>query len=153
VRACTHRFLNSTASIGACEHAPYGTETPSMSKSATNIEERPAGATAEKLPTGMTIDPVSPGEVLKAEFLDPLGLSATAFAARLEVPANRITRVISGASRITAETALLLAAALGTTAEFWMTLQAEHDLEAARRDAGVRARVRGVKPVGEGVAA
>jgi addiction module HigA family antidote len=124
-----------------------------MSKSAITTEQRPSGATIEPRPSGMTIDPVSPGEILKAEFLDPLGLSATAFAARLGVPANRITRVIAGTSRITAETALMLAAALGTTPEFWMALQSEHDLEAARRDAGVRARVRGVQRVGADVAA
>lgn len=115
-----------------------------MSRSATITKPRPSGA---------TIDPIGPGEVLKVEFLDPLGLSATAFAAGLGVPANRITRVISGASRITAETALMLAAALGTTPEFWMTLQTEHDLEAARRDQQVQAQVRGVRRVEAGVAA
>lgn len=103
--------------------------------------------------SAITIDPITPGEILKVEFLDPLGLSATAFAARLGVPANRVTRVISGASRITAETALMLAAALGTTPEFWMNLQAEFDLETARRDVGMQARLSGVTPVKTGVAA
>ncbi|WP_299879965.1 HigA family addiction module antitoxin [uncultured Sulfitobacter sp.] len=82
----------------------------------------------------ITIDPIHPGEILKEEFLEPHGLSATAFAKRLGVPANRITRIIAGNSSVTADTALLLSAAFDTSAEFWLNLQTGYDLETARRD-------------------
>ena len=82
--------------------------------------------------TGETLAPVTPGEVLRAEFMEPLGLSARALARDLDVPPNRITGIINGDRAITAETALLLADRLGTSAEFWMNLQTAHDLEEAR---------------------
>ncbi len=95
-----------------------------------------------------TIDPIHPGEILKEQFLDEYGISATVFAKKLGVPPNRITRIIAGKSRITADTALLLAAALGTTAEFWLNLQMRYDLEVARGDDRTARRVAGV--VGRG---
>jgi addiction module HigA family antidote len=75
---------------------------------------------------------VTPGEILRAEFMEPLGLSARRLARELGVPANRITEILSGIRAITAETALLLAGRFGTTAELWMSLQTAHDLEKAR---------------------
>jgi antitoxin HigA-1 len=84
-------------------------------------------ATGEKLP------PVTPGEVLREDFLLPLGLSARALAADLGIPANRVTEIIAGRRAITAETALMLGERFGTTAEFWMGLQMAYDLEQARR--------------------
>ncbi len=77
--------------------------------------------------------PSVPGEVLSAQFLEPLGLSARALARDIGVPANRVTEIINGVRAITADTALRLAERLGTTAEFWMNLQMAHDLAAARR--------------------
>ena len=74
-----------------------------------------------------------PGAVLRAEFMAPLGLSARALARELGVPSNRITAILGGARRVTAETALLLAERFGTSAEFWLNLQMMHDLEEARR--------------------
>lgn len=79
------------------------------------------------------IGPVPPGAVLREEFMAPLGLSARALARELGVPSNRITAILGGERRITAETALLLAERLGTSAEFWLHLQMLHDLEEARR--------------------
>lgn len=79
------------------------------------------------------LDPVHPGEVLGAEFLEPLGLSASALAKRLGVPANRITEIVAGRRSVTGDTALRLAAAFGTTAEFWMNLQKGWELAVARR--------------------
>jgi addiction module HigA family antidote len=80
--------------------------------------------------------PITPGEILKNEFLDELGLSAYALAKALHVPTNRVTGIINGERAITAETALRLARFFGTTPEFWLNLQTHYDLTvAARRDA------------------
>jgi addiction module HigA family antidote len=84
-------------------------------------------ATGEKLPL------VTPGEVLREDFLLPLGFSGRALAADLGIPANRVTEIIAGRRAITAETALMLGERFGTTAEVWMGLQMAHDLEQARR--------------------
>jgi len=75
---------------------------------------------------------VTPGEILRVEFMEPFGLSARALARELGVPANRITEILNGVRAITADTALLLAGRFGTTAELWMNLQTAHDLEKAR---------------------
>jgi antitoxin HigA-1 len=72
-----------------------------------------------------------PGEMLKHEFLEPLGLSATALAAEIGVPANRLTEMVAGRRGLTADTALRLAGRFGTTPEFWMNLQSAHDLSRA----------------------
>jgi addiction module HigA family antidote len=85
-----------------------------------------------------------PGEVLKEEFMEPLGLSANMLARRLGVPPNRITAIINGTRSVTSDTALRLARAFGTTPEFWLNLQMTHDLSAARAAAEetIRQRVR-----------
>ena len=93
------------------------------SKSATTISSRASGA---------TIDPVHPGEVLSEEFLKPLGLSANALAARIGVPGNRVSMIVAGRRGVTGDTALRLAAAFGTTPEFWMNLQKNWELAVAR---------------------
>jgi addiction module HigA family antidote len=82
--------------------------------------------------TGAIIPVITPGEILKVEFMEPLGLSARALARELGVPANRITEIINGTRAITAETALLLGRRFGTTAELWMNLQTAYALEEAR---------------------
>ncbi len=81
---------------------------------------------------GERIGHVTPGEVLREEFMAPLGLSARALARDMGVPANRITEILNGERSVSAETALLLARRFGTSAEFWMNLQTAHDLELAR---------------------
>jgi addiction module HigA family antidote len=73
-----------------------------------------------------------PGEILAEEFLAPLELSANALALALRVPANRIGAIIRGRRAVTADTALRLARFFGTSAEFWMNLQAMHDLTKTR---------------------
>lgn len=78
------------------------------------------------------IAPVHPGEILLADVLEPLGLSQSHFASLLGVPANRVNAVIRGQRSITADTAVRLGRCLGTSAEFWLGLQAEYDLELAR---------------------
>lgn len=77
---------------------------------------------------------ITPGEYLAEEFLGPLGLSANALALALRVPATRIQAIIKGERGITAETALRLAQYFGTTPEFWMNLQANYELDKARRE-------------------
>jgi addiction module HigA family antidote len=84
--------------------------------------------------TGRVLPPVTPGEVLREEFLSPLGISARALARDIGVPANRITEILKGERAITADTALRLSRRLGVSAEFWMNLQVAHDLEIARRE-------------------
>jgi addiction module HigA family antidote len=82
--------------------------------------------------------PVHPGEVLKAEFLDEIGVSAYALAKALCVPANRVTVIVNGERAITAETALRLAQFFGTTDSFWMNLQSNYDLAIARQKDAAR---------------
>ena len=82
---------------------------------------------------GTDLDPIHPGEVLGEEFLVPMSLSAAAFARQIGVPANRVSEIVAGRRSITGDTALRLAAAFGTTAEFWMNLQKAWELAVARR--------------------
>jgi addiction module HigA family antidote len=72
-----------------------------------------------------------PGAILRSEFMEPLGLSARALAAILDVPPNRLTEIIKERRGVTADTALRLSRYFGTTPEFWMNLQAAHDLSQA----------------------
>lgn len=91
-----------------------------------------------------TLDPIPPGEILREEFMEPLGLSANRMARDIDVPANRISEILAGRRTITADTALRLGVYFGIEPEFWMKLQANHDLRQARRqsEATIRARVR-----------
>jgi addiction module HigA family antidote len=79
-----------------------------------------------------------PGKIPVDEFLKPLGLSAHAVALALRVPANRITMIINGERAVTADTALRLARYFGTTPEFWLHMQAGHDLSKAQAESGKR---------------
>jgi antitoxin HigA-1 len=74
---------------------------------------------------------VTPGEILAEEFLGPLGLSHRELARRMGVNPMRVNQVVRGQRAITADTALRLAEALGTSARFWMNLQTNHDLALA----------------------
>ena len=76
--------------------------------------------------------PTHPGVILGQEFLIPLGITQVAFAAHLGVPVQRINELIRGKRGITPQTAWLLASALNTTPEFWINLQAAHDLALSR---------------------
>ena len=75
--------------------------------------------------------PLHPGEVLREEFLAPLGLSAYALAKAVHVPRTRIERLVREETPVTADTALRLGRYFGTTARFWLNLQTAHDLEVA----------------------
>ena len=91
-------------------------------------------------PAAAPLPPVSPGQVLRAEFLEPFGLSAGALACAIGVPRNRLTGIVNGKRAITADTALRLGIYFGTSAEFWLTLQANYDLKRTRRAIGDRLR-------------
>ncbi len=74
-----------------------------------------------------------PGEVLREEFLAPLGMSARQLAEAIDVPANRISEIVRENHSMTADTALRLAKRFDTTPEFWLNLQMAHDLSKAKR--------------------
>lgn len=90
--------------------------------------------------------PVHPGEVLHAEFLEPMGLSQNRLAIDIGVDARRINEIVLGKRAITANTALRLSRYFGTTPQFWLGLQVEYDLDVEedalgeRLDEEVRAR-------------
>ncbi len=73
-----------------------------------------------------------PGEILKEEFLAPLGITQVALAKHIGIPLQRINEIIRGKRSITPETAWLLSQALGTTPQFWMNLQDAFDLTSKR---------------------
>ena len=76
--------------------------------------------------------PAHPGEILLEEFLKPLGLSQVALAAHLHVPVQRVNELVRGKRGVTPDTAWLLAQAFDTTPQFWLNLQAAHDLAMSR---------------------
>jgi addiction module HigA family antidote len=88
--------------------------------------------------TGRQLQPVRPGDILLHDFMEPLGLSANALAAALQVPANRITGILAASRRVTADTALRLSRYFGTTPQFWMNLQTNFDLKLTEAKAGDR---------------
>ncbi len=79
--------------------------------------------------------PTHPGEMLIAEFLNPLGITQSGLAAHLGIPIQRVNEIVNGKRGVTPDTALLLSAALGTSAEFWINLQTSYDLAQARMNA------------------
>ena len=79
------------------------------------------------------LPPVHPGEILQEEFLDHLELTTADLAARLSMPAESVASLASCERPITADDALRLARYFDTTAEFWLNLQAQHDLEVTRK--------------------
>ena len=82
------------------------------------------------------LKPMHPGEVLREEFLVPLKMSAGALARACGLPRTRIERIASEQTGITADTALRLAKALGTTSQLWLNLQNDYDVQIAKRDIG-----------------
>jgi antitoxin HigA-1 len=82
------------------------------------------------------LDPVHPGEVLMAEFIEPLGVTQHKVAVAIGVPPRRINEIAHGKRRISADTALRLARYFGTTDLFWINLQNRYDLEVERDNLG-----------------
>jgi addiction module HigA family antidote len=91
------------------------------------------------------LQPVHPGEVVMEEFLKPMGLSQNRLAIEIGVDARRINEIVQGKRSMTADTALRLARYFGTSAQFWLGLQAEYDLDVATDRLGSRLE-REIKP-------
>jgi antitoxin HigA-1 len=91
------------------------------------------------------IAPTHPGEILRDEFLEPLGITPYRLAKDIGVPMTRISTILAGERAITAETALRLGRYFGMTAEFWLGLQEQYDLDRARAELGDRLETE-VKP-------
>jgi addiction module HigA family antidote len=82
------------------------------------------------------LPPIHPGEQLREEFLKPLGLTAYRLAKNLHVPVSRIQAIIDEKRGITGDTALRLARYFGTTAQFWLNMQRDYELEQAEISVG-----------------
>ncbi len=82
--------------------------------------------------------PVHPGEILREEFLEPLGVSQYRLAKDVSVPPRRINEIVRGSRSITADTALRLARFFGTSERFWLNLQTRYDLEVQKARLGDR---------------
>ncbi|MGH9608572.1 MAG: HigA family addiction module antitoxin [Bryobacteraceae bacterium] len=97
-------------------------------KSRSRITTKPAKGSLNLLP------PVTPGEILKEELIDPLGLTVHSLALKIQVPANRILAIVKGRRAISADTALRLGRYFGMSPKFWLNLQQQYDLEIAGRE-------------------
>ncbi len=95
-----------------------------------SIQEPMSKRPRKKLP------PLHPGEILREEFLVPLGLSPGALAKAMGVPRTRVERIAAETSGITADTALRMSKALGTSAQLWLNLQNSYDVKMAERALG-----------------
>lgn len=92
---------------------------------------------------GLMTDPCHPGEILKHEFLEPLGVSSISLAKLIGVPRTRIERLVKEQTAVTPDTALRLSKALGTSPEFWINMQTNFDMAAARKSIDVS----GIEPL------
>ena len=88
--------------------------------------------TAELSPIRKKLLPIHPGEILNEEFLLPLNITQYRLAKEIGVDARRIHSIVRGERSITAETALLLSRFFGNSAQFWIGLQSQYDLEVAQ---------------------
>lgn len=85
---------------------------------------------------GVRLAPVHPGDVLKHDYLEPLGMSVYGLATKLGVSRSRLNEIVQGRRTVTAETALRLSRFFDTSADFWLGLQAAYDLEITRQTMG-----------------
>ena len=83
--------------------------------------------------TNKLLDPITPGEILREDFMDQLGISINKLSRDLSVPPNRISAIVNGKRAITADTALRLQRYFGVEAQFWLNLQTEYDLRMMKR--------------------
>src|SRR6056297_1255489 len=82
------------------------------------------------------LDPITPGEVLREDFMEPMEISINQLSRDLAVPPNRISEIVNGKRAITADTALRLERYFGIEAQFWLNLQTEFDLRIMKRKIG-----------------
>ena len=83
--------------------------------------------------TKRLFDPITPGEILREDFMEPLGISINKLSRDLSVPPNRISEIVNGKRSITADTALRLERYFNIEAQFWLNLQTEYDLRLIKR--------------------
>jgi len=83
--------------------------------------------------TKKLLDPITPGEILREDFMEPLDISINQLARDLSVPPNRISEIVNGKRSISVDTALRLQRYFGVEAQFWLNLQTEHDLRMMKR--------------------
>ena len=74
-------------------------------------------------------DPITPGEILQTEFLEPLGISAYRLAKATGLPQTRLSEIVRGKRRITTDTALRLSQAFGLSERYWLNIQNDYDIE------------------------
>ena len=79
------------------------------------------------------LNPITPGEILREDFMEPMGLSINRLARDIVVPPNRISEIVNGKRAITADTALRLQRYFRVEAQFWLNLQSEYDLRMVKR--------------------
>ena len=79
------------------------------------------------------LDPITPGEILREDFMEPLGISINPLSRDLSGPPNRISEIVNGKRSMTADTALRLQRYFGVEAQFWLNLQTEYDLRMIKR--------------------
>ena len=99
------------------------------------------------------LDPITPGEILREDFMVPLDISINQLSRDLSVPPNRISEIVNGKRSITADTALRLQRYFGIEAQFWLNLQNEYDLRMMKRKiwADIEQRIIPVKTTGSEV--
>ena len=100
------------------------------------LTSRSSTTISEVILVGELMEPVSPGELLKEEFLEPMGLSQYRLAKETGIPAQRIGQFVLGRRRIAADTDLRLCRFFGLSDGYWLRAQAAYDLEATRRNIG-----------------
>ncbi len=88
--------------------------------------------------TGRRLDAVHPGQVLLADFIEPMGITRYRVAKAIGVQQRRIDEICAGARAITAETAVRLGLVFGIEPQFWLNLQAQYDIETIQREQGKR---------------
>ncbi len=98
--------------------------------------------------TNKLLDPITPGEILREDFMEPLDISINQLARDLSVPPNRISEIVNGKRSISADTALRLQRYFGVEAQFWLNLQTEYDLRIMKRKiwTDIERRIIPIKP-------
>ncbi len=99
--------------------------------------------------TNKLLDPITPGEILREDFMEPLNISINQLARDLSVPPNRISEIVNGKRSISADTALRLQRYFGVEAQFWLNLQTEYDLRIMKRKiwTDIERRIIPIKPL------
>lgn len=90
--------------------------------------------------------PAHPGEHLKEDFLDPLGITPYRLAKNIGVPVTRITRIVNGQTKISVDSAMRLSRYFGNSAQFWLNLQSDYEIQLAEDSGDVQSIFREVQP-------